>query len=74
MFKKCKSKEYKDRQTDRHPFNGPLFQDNVGKPARLTILNFNEATDDRVAVSSGRPYAISCTSLQTDNHASTSSR
>jgi len=39
-----------------------------------TNLDFNEARDDWVAVSSAGPYyAIIRTSLQTDNHASTSS-
>ena len=37
-----------------------------------TILDFNEARDDGVAVASAGPYANLCTSLQTDNHASIS--
>jgi len=36
-----------------------FFQDNLGKPApdRQTILNFNEARNDGVAVASAGPYA-----------------
>jgi len=36
-------------------------------------LDFNEAGDDWVAVASAGPHAKHLTSLQTDNHASTSS-
>jgi len=36
-------------------------------------LDFSEARDDGVAVASAGPYKIICTSLQTDNHTSTSS-
>ena len=34
--------------TYMHTFNGPFFQDNLGKPApeRYTILDFTEARDD----------------------------
>jgi len=41
------------------PFKWPLFQENLGKPApeRLTILDFNEARNDGVAVMSASPYA-----------------
>jgi len=35
-------------------------------------MDFNEARDDRVAVVSAGLYANHCTSLQADNHASTS--
>ena len=44
-----------------------FVQDNLGKlaPERSTILDFNEARDDG-------PYAIICTSLQTNNHTRTS--
>jgi len=37
----------------------PLFQDTLGKPSpeRETILDFKEASDDRVAVTSAEPYA-----------------
>jgi len=44
---------------DGHPSNG-RFQDNLGQPApeRQTILDFNEATVDAVAVhASAGPYA-----------------
>ena len=36
-----------------------LFQDNLGKPVPegKTILDFNEARDDGVAVALARPYA-----------------
>jgi len=36
-----------------------FFQDNLGKPAskRQTILDFNDAREDRVAVASAGPYA-----------------
>jgi len=37
-----------------------------------TILDFNEARDDGVAVASAGPQQIICTLLQTDNHAITS--
>jgi len=49
-----------------------FFQDNLYKPApeRQTILDFTKATDDGVAVASA--MEIICTSLQTDNHLSTS--
>ena len=36
-------------------------------------MYFNEAGDDGVTVASPKPYANDFTSLQTDNHASTSS-
>jgi len=49
----------KEQQQDRHPFNS-LFsrttwvsQNQKGK----TIVDSNEATDDRVAVASAGPYA-----------------
>jgi len=48
----------------------------VGKlaPEKLKHLDFNDARDDRVAVESSRPpYAIIYISIQTDNHATTSS-
>jgi len=38
----------------------PFFQDNQGKPAPeryRTVLDFNEARDDRVAVALAGPYA-----------------
>jgi len=35
-----------------------------------TNLDFTEAKDSEVEVASAGPYAV-CTSLQTDNHAST---
>jgi len=36
-----------------------FFQDNLGKPApeRKTILDFNEAKDDEMAMASAKPYA-----------------
>jgi len=37
------------------------------------MLGFNEARDDGVALASAEPYANHLTSLQTDNHTSTSS-
>ena len=42
-----------------HPFNGLLFQDNLGRPAPdgYTILDFTGARDDGVAVASAEPYA-----------------
>jgi len=46
-----------------HPFNG-LLKDNLGKP--------DAAKDDRVAVASAGHMQIICTSLKTDNHATTS--
>jgi len=64
--------------TNEHPFNS-LFSTttwvswhHIGK----TILDFNEATDDGVVEASAAVLdhmQITCTSLQTDNHASTSS-
>jgi len=50
----------------------PLFHNIMGKPApeRLSILDFNEARDDKVAVASAGPYAIISSSLPADNHAS----
>jgi len=45
---------------NRHsPKQRPLFQDNLGKlaPEGKTILDFNEARDDGVAVASTGPYA-----------------
>jgi len=43
---------------ERHPFNG-LLHDNVGTLAteRLKNVDYNEARDDVVAVSSAGPYA-----------------
>jgi len=35
-------------------------------------VDFNETRDDRVAAAPAGPYANHCTSLQTDNHDSTS--
>jgi len=55
-----------------NPFNS-LFLDHLGKTVHCTGLDFNEARDDGVALASAGPYANLCTSLQTDNHASTSS-
>jgi len=57
--------------TTTYPFNG-LFSGQLGKPApeRQTILDFTEARDDGVAVKLDHMQII-CTSLQTDNHAST---
>jgi len=51
-----------------------FFQDHLGKPAPKgrTILDFNEARDDGVAVASAGTVQIIYTLLQTDNHASTS--
>jgi len=49
-----------DRQTDRHPFNGLFFPDNLGKPGTREVktnLHFNEARDDGVAVTSAEPQA-----------------
>jgi len=47
-----------NKTTTLHPFNGLLFQDNLSKPApERTILDFNEARDDGVAVASAGPYA-----------------
>jgi len=42
---------------DEHPFNS-LFHNNLGKPApeRYTILDYNEARDDGMAVTSAGPY------------------
>ena len=53
-----------------------FFQENRGKPApeRETILDFNEARDDGVAMASAGPNENHLTSLQTDKHASTSPR
>jgi len=46
----------------------------LDKPGPETYLDFNEARDDGVAVASTGPYANhTCTLLQTDNHANTSS-
>jgi len=56
---------------NRHPFNGLLFQDNWGKPAREIILDFNEARDDGVAVASVGPCANYLHLAQTHNQAIT---
>jgi len=45
------------RVSKQTPIQRPLFHDNLDKPApeRQTILDFNEAQDDGVAVASARP-------------------
>jgi len=55
------------------PVYWPLFLVNLGKlaPERQNHLDFNESRGDGVAVASAGPQAN--TSLQTDNHDSTSS-
>jgi len=61
--------------TDRCPFNG-LFSGTTWVSRHhnsSTNLDFDEAKDDGVAVASAGPHEIIYTSLQTDNHASTSS-
>jgi len=50
-----------------------FFLDHLGKTVHCTGLDFNEARDDGVALASAGPYTNLYTSLQTDNHASTSS-
>jgi len=42
---------HRDRQTDRQqtPILRPLFQDNLGKSAPQTNVDFNEARDNEVA-------------------------
>jgi len=65
--------DWSDRQT--HPFIS-LFSRTTWVSRHKkghTNLDFNKARDDGVAVESAGPYAIICTLLQTDNHASTSS-
>jgi len=53
----------------------PFFQDNLGKPTpeREIIVDFTGARDDGVAMASAGPYVNEtiCTSIHTDNHAST---
>ena len=53
-------KTYKRRirdRIDRHPFNGLFFEDNLDKPAPVTLnnLDFNETRDDGMAVASAGP-------------------
>jgi len=62
-------------QTDWLPFNGNFSRTTLVSQhqKRYTNRDFNKAEDDGVAVASAEPYAIICTSLQTDNYASTSS-
>ena len=54
------------------PINWPISRTNrVSQHQKgKTILDFNEARDDGVAVASAGLYAIHFTSLQTDNHTS----
>ena len=56
----CTNTVNNNRQTDRHPFNGHFLQDNLGKlaPERLNYyLDFNEASEDGMAVASAGPCA-----------------
>jgi len=55
MFDDYKSLNYLLRQTDRHPFNGLFFQDNLGKPTSER-LNQYKTRDNGVAVASAEPY------------------
>jgi len=59
----------------RHWFNGLFARTTwVSRHQKgKTILDFNEASDDGVAVVSAAPYANPLTSLQTDSYASMSS-
>jgi len=64
-----------DASTNRHPFDSVfsrttwVSQHQKGK----TVMDFNEARDDGVAVASAGLYAnYFCTLLQTDNHIHTS--
>jgi len=53
---------------DMHLFNS-LFSNNLGKPVphklhKITILDYNEARDDCVAVASAGPYVVYCMLMQ----------
>jgi len=60
---------------DRHPFNDGFSRTTSESQHQkdYTNLDFNEARDDNVAMASAGPYANYLHSLQTGNHASTSS-
>ena len=70
----CQGTQVYTHQT-RHPFNSLFTTTTSGKaaPEIYTILHLNEARDDVVALASADHMQIMCTSLQTGNHASTSS-
>jgi len=59
--------------THTHPFNGPFFRDYPGEPVpeNKTNLDFTEARDSEWQWHQLSHMQV-CTSLQTDNHASTS--
>jgi len=63
-------------ETHTHTRLAAFFQDKLGKPApeRYTILYFTEARDDGWQWHQLSHMQIICTTLQRDNHASTSSQ